>query len=107
MTTFAGSVAVVDNHRGCNQGASWPDTFGIMHHEGVILEVQGGYEQSPIWLELDYGRDGLKYTIWEVKPDLHAVIPQQGEFGGMRYLKAAIPSEQSSPQRLIDMLDRI
>jgi hypothetical protein len=104
MNTMAGSMASVPNRRECN-GAYWPDTFGIMHHEGLLLEVNGEYDEKE-YLELDYGRDGLAYRVWQVVPTLHAVIPEDRR-RGQRFAKASIPFERGDPDRLIRLLDRL
>lgn len=109
MNTMAGSMASVPNRRECN-GAYWPDTFGIMHHEGLLLEVHanGQYdEQATSYLELDYGRDGLAYRETQAVPALHAVIPEERGPVVRRFQKAAIPFERGSPARLVELLDRI
>jgi hypothetical protein len=79
-------------------GAHWPDLFGRMHHEGLILDLAAPNGVHTASLRLDYGRQGLSFKFSEVDGatrQLHLITSDVDD----------IPQGQGDPRKLVRLLE--
>jgi len=78
-------------------GAHWPDLFGRMHHEGLVLDLAGPNGVHTASLRLDYGRLGLSFRFSDVDgATLQEDLP----------ISAVVDVSQGDPRKLVQLLEK-
>merc|ERR1712187_626247 len=86
-----------------------PDLFWLYHHEGIVVEfVQTGVGVGAQFVELEFSRHGLHYTVIPssgCSPPIRDLM--QWDNSGCRFWCGVLPEERSDPKRFAAEIDKV